>query len=44
MLCNFVLEYLYDRFYVFGNSLDTNRRAQRQREEDAETEASADDR
>jgi putative flippase GtrA len=44
MLCNFGLEYLYDRFYVFGNSLDTNRRAQRQREEDAETEASADDR
>ena len=23
MLCNFVLEYLYDRFFVFGNSLDT---------------------
>lgn len=24
MLANFVLEYLYDRFFVFGNSLDTN--------------------
>ena len=28
MLLNFVLEYLYDRFFVFGASLDTNRRAQ----------------
>ena len=27
MACNFVLEYLYDRFVVFGNSLDTNERA-----------------
>ena len=23
MVCNFVLEYLYDRFYVFGKSIDT---------------------
>ncbi len=23
MLTNFVLEYLYDRFFVFGNSIDT---------------------
>ena len=23
MLCNFVLEYLYDRFFVFGASIDT---------------------
>ena len=23
MLCNFILEYLYDRFYVFGKSIDT---------------------
>lgn len=23
MICNFVLEYLYDRFVVFGNSIDT---------------------
>ena len=23
MLCNFVLEYLYDRFFVFGKSIDT---------------------
>lgn len=27
MACNFVLEYLYDRFVVFGKSLDTNERA-----------------
>lgn len=25
MLCNFVLEYLYDRFYVFQNSIDTRK-------------------
>jgi putative flippase GtrA len=24
MLANFILEYLYDRFFVFGSSLDTN--------------------
>ena len=23
MICNFVLEYLYDRFFVFGKSIDT---------------------
>ncbi len=28
MLLNFVTEYLYDRFVVFGKSLDTNSRAQ----------------
>ena len=28
MLLNFVTEYLYDRFVVFGKSIDTNRRAQ----------------
>lgn len=27
MVCNFVLEYLYDRFVVFGNSLDTKEKA-----------------
>ena len=27
MICNFVLEYLYDRFFVFGKSIDTNKRA-----------------
>lgn len=27
MLSNFVLEYLYDRFVVFGKSLDTNKRS-----------------
>lgn len=28
MVANFVLEYLYDRFFVFGSSIDTNRHAQ----------------
>lgn len=27
MACNFVTEYLYDRFVVFGKSLDTNKAA-----------------
>lgn len=27
MACNLVLEYLYDRFIVFGKSIDTNGRA-----------------
>ncbi|MBR5944443.1 MAG: hypothetical protein IKZ94_05790 [Lachnospiraceae bacterium] len=27
MACNFVTEYLYDRFIVFGKSIDTNERA-----------------
>ena len=27
MACNFVTEYLYDRFVVFGKSIDTNERA-----------------
>ena len=27
MLLNFVTEYLYDRFFVFGKSIDTNKRA-----------------
>ena len=30
MACNFVTEFLYDRFFVFGKSLDTNNRARRQ--------------
>lgn len=25
MLCNFILEYLYDRFFVFGGSIDTKK-------------------
>ena len=28
MIINFVTEYLYDRYFVFGKSLDTNKRAQ----------------
>lgn len=27
MILNFVLEYLYDRYFVFGSSIDTNKRA-----------------
>ena len=30
MLLNFVLEYLYDRFYVFNRTLDTNSLAQKE--------------
>ena len=33
MLLNFVTEYIYDRFFVFGKSIDTNSRAQAQRKE-----------
>jgi len=33
MACNFVTEYLYDRFVVFGASLDTNNIATKKREE-----------
>ena len=29
MATNFITEYLYDRFFVFGKSLDTNDRAKR---------------
>jgi len=35
MLLNFVTEFLYDRFFVFGNSIDTNEEA---KEEAAEEE------
>ena len=31
MACNFVLEYLYDRFVVFGKSIDTNARARKEK-------------
>ena len=31
MLLNFVLEYLYDRFYVFNRTLDTNALAAKER-------------
>lgn len=29
MILNFVTEYLYDRFVVFGGSIDTNKRAEK---------------
>lgn len=35
MLCNFVLEYLYDRYFVFGKSIDTNERAKKATADDA---------
>ena len=34
MVLNFVTEYLYDRFVVFGRSMDTNERAKKDREKD----------
>lgn len=33
MVLNFVLEFLFCRFWVYGNSVDTNERAQRKKEE-----------
>lgn len=36
MLINFVTEYLFDRFVVFGNSLDTNDIAQKEKEKEEE--------
>ena len=33
MFANFVLEYLYDRFIVFGKSIDTNELAKAEKEE-----------
>lgn len=35
MMCNFITEFLYDRFFVFGRSLDTNALAQKEREKAA---------
>lgn len=32
MVCNFVLEFLYDRFFVFGKTMDTNDIARREQE------------
>lgn len=36
MGCNFVTEYLYDRFFVFGASLDTNERARKETSNNSE--------
>ena len=35
MACNLVTEFLYDRFFVFGKSLDTNSRAKRLKKKNA---------
>ncbi|WP_173452446.1 GtrA family protein [Eubacterium pyruvativorans] len=32
MCCNFITEFLYDRFFVFGKTLDTNAVARREQE------------
>ncbi|MBQ3925103.1 MAG: hypothetical protein II696_06270, partial [Firmicutes bacterium] len=32
MACNFITEYLYDRFFVFGKTIDTNDIAKRKAE------------
>lgn len=32
MVLNFVLEFLYDRFFVFGKSIDTNKAAQSEKD------------
>ncbi len=37
MLLNFVTEFLFDRFVVFGKSIDTNELARREQEKAAET-------
>ena len=36
MAANFVLEFLYDRFFVFGKSLDTNALAKKNAEKETE--------
>ncbi len=43
MLSNFVLEFIYDRFYVFGKSLDTNQLAEKKREKAMEAELFAEE-
>ena len=37
MLINFVTEFLYQRFFVFGQSIDTNAQAQKEREAELES-------
>ena len=34
MVLNFVLEFLFCRFWVYGDSVDTNKRAQKKKEEE----------
>ena len=38
MALNFVTEYLYDRFVVFGKTLDTNQKAQEEARQNNEME------
>ena len=37
MVLNFVTEFLYQRFFVFGKSIDTNSRAAKQTEDETKT-------
>ena len=39
MIINFVTEFLFQRFFVFGKSINTNDRAKKEAEEEAEKEA-----
>ena len=39
MFLNFVLEYLYWRFVVFGKTIDTNEQAKKEKEKEAEEDA-----
>ena len=39
MFLNFVLEYLYWRFFVFGKTIDTNELAKKEQEKEAEEDA-----
>ena len=39
MFLNFVLEYLYWRFFVFGKTIDTNEQAKKEQEKEAEEDA-----
>ncbi len=43
MIINFVTEFLYQRFFVFGKSLDTNALARKQQEKEAQEEGSPED-
>ena len=39
MACNIVTEFLYQRFFVFGKTIDTNKRALKIEEKEAERKA-----
>ena len=41
MLVNFITEFLYQRFFVFGKTIDTNEVAQKQKEKEEQNKTSA---